>query len=148
MKKWLSLHIKRKERTSQITPIRALIEAGVQVSGGTDSTGTGEPPYDPMLGIWGMATRGTKHVSVQGPEYAIDRYTAVHIYTAGSAELNWESHHRGTLQAGRLADLIAYRTNPITCPVDELLSLRPTFTMVGGRAVYDPETLFDQGGML
>jgi len=137
-----------KERTSQITPIRALIEAGVQVSGGTDSTGTGEPPYDPMLGIWGMATRGTKHVGVQGLEYAIDRYTAVHIYTAGSAELNWESHRRGTLQAGRLADLVAYRTNPITCPVDELLSLRPTFTMVGGRAVYDPETLFDQGGML
>jgi predicted amidohydrolase YtcJ len=131
-----------KERTSQIIPIRALIEAGVQVSGGTDSTGTGEPPYDPMIGVWGMATRGTKLVGVQGPEYAIDRYTAVQIYTAGSAELNWESHCRGTLQPDRLADLVAYRSDPITCPVDELLSLRPTFTMVGGQAVYDPETLF------
>lgn len=89
-----------------------------------------------------MATRGTKLVGVQGPEYAIDRYTAVQIYTAGSAELNWESLRRGTLQSGRLADLVAYRSDPITCPVDELLGLRPTFTMVGGRAVYDPETLF------
>jgi predicted amidohydrolase YtcJ len=133
-----------KERTSQIIPIRALIEAGIQVSGGTDSTGTGEPPYDPMLGVWGMATRGTKLVGVQGPEYAIDRYTAVQIYTAGSAGLNWESHRRGTLQAGRLADLVAYRSDPITCPVDQLLGLRPVFTMVGGRAVYDPEEMLGQ----
>jgi predicted amidohydrolase YtcJ len=79
---------------------------------------------------------------VQGPAYAIDRYTAVQIYTAGSAELNWESHRRGTLQPGRLADLVANRCDPITCPVDELLGLHPTFTMVGGHAVYDPEMLF------
>lgn len=39
----------------------------------------------------------------------------------------------------------AYRTDPITCPVDQLLGLRPVFTMVRGRAVYDPETFFGQG---
>jgi predicted amidohydrolase YtcJ len=89
-----------------------------------------------------MVTRGTKHVGVQGAEYAIDRYTAVQLYTAASAELNWESDRRGTLQPRRLADLVAYRTDPMTCPIDELLSLRPTFTIVGGRAVYDAETLF------
>ena len=140
------LQIWGKERTSQITPIRAWLEAGAQLSAGTDSTGTGVPPYDPMLGVWGMATRGTKQVGIQGPEYAIDRYTAVQLYTAGSAELNWESQRRGTLQPRRLADLVAYRTDPITCPADQLLSLRPVFTIVGGRAVYDSETMFDQQG--
>jgi predicted amidohydrolase YtcJ len=45
-----------------------------------------------------------------------------------------------------LADLAAYRSNPITCPVDEILSLRPVFTMVGGKAVYDPETMLGNQG--
>lgn len=133
-----------KERTNQIFPIRAWVEEGALVSAGTDSTGVGDPPFDPLLGVWGMVTRGTKHVGVQGAKYAIDRYTAVQLYTAASAELNWESDRRGTIQSQRLADLVAYRTDPMTCPIDELLSLRPTFTMVGGRAMYDAETLFDQ----
>jgi predicted amidohydrolase YtcJ len=87
-------------------------------------------------------TRGTKQVGIQGPEYAIDRYTAIELYTASSAQLHWESQRCGTIQPRRLADLAAYRTDPINCPIDQLLSLRPIFTMVGGRAVYDLETMF------
>lgn len=63
------------------------------------------------------------------------------LYTAAGARLNGESHRRGTLQPGRLADLVAFRSDPITCPIDDLPSLRPVFTLVGGRAVYDPEAL-------
>jgi predicted amidohydrolase YtcJ len=128
-----------RERTSQILPIRAWVEEGAQVSAGSDS-----PPsaFDPLLSVWGMVTRGTKQVGIQGPEYAIDRYTAIELYTASSAHLHWESQRRGTIQPRRLADLTAYRTDLITCPVDQLLSLRPIFTMVGGRVVYDLEMMF------
>lgn len=45
---------------------------------------------------------------------------------------------------GRLADLVAFRADPTTCPVDDIPSLRPTFTIVGGRAVYDPETVLGE----
>ena len=99
-----------------------------------------------MLNIWGMVTRRMKHVGIQGPEYAVDQYTAMHLYTAASAQLNWESERRGTVQPRRLADLVAYRTDPITCPVDQLLGLRPVFTMVGGQAVYDPESMLSEQG--
>jgi predicted amidohydrolase YtcJ len=133
-----------KDRTSQIIPIRAWLEEGALVSASTDSTGTGAPSYDLMLNIWGMVTRGTKHVGIQGPEYAIDQYTAIQLYTAASAQLNWEGEQRGTIQPRRLADLVACRADPLTCPIEDLLLLQPTFTMVGGRAVYDTETLFDQ----
>src|SRR5262249_3278961 len=128
------------ERTSQILPIRSWIEAGVQLSAGSDSPPTS---VDPMQAIWGMVTRGTKQIGVQGPNQAIDQYTAMQLYTAASAELNWESERRGSIQPHRLADLMAYRTDPVTCPVDHLLGLRPVFTMVGGRVVYDPESMFD-----
>jgi predicted amidohydrolase YtcJ len=126
------------ERLRQAVPIRAWLEEGAHISAGTDYPASS---YDPILGLWGMVTRGTKKVGVQGPEYAVDRYTAVQLYTAAGAQLIGESDRRGTLQAGHLADLVAFRADPITCPVDAIPSLRPAFTIVGGHAVYDPETM-------
>jgi len=93
-----------------------------------------------------MVTRVTLKAGIQGPEYAIDQYTALQLYTVAGAQLNGESHRRGTLEPRRLADLVAFRSNPITCPIDDLPSLRPVFTMVGGRAVYDPEFLIRMTG--
>ncbi len=89
-------------------------------------------------------TRGTLKVGIQGPEYAIDQYTAVQLYTAAGAQLSGEGHRRGTLEPHKLADLVAFSSNPITCPIDDLPSLRPAFTIVGGRAVYDPEALLGE----
>jgi hypothetical protein len=128
-----------KERTREIMPVRAWLEEGASLSAGTDYPVSS---FNPLLSIWGMVTRGTLKVGVQGPEYAIDQYTAVQLYTVAGARLNGESHRRGTLEPGRLADLVAFQSDPITCPVDDLPSLRPTFTLLGGRAVYDPEALF------
>lgn len=126
------------QRTREVMPVRAWIEEGAMISAGTDHPVSS---YNPLLALWGMVTRGTLKAGIQGPEYAIDQYTAVQLYTAAGARLNGESHRRGTLQPGRLADLVAFRSDPITCPIDDLPSLRPVFTLVGGRAVYDPEAL-------
>jgi predicted amidohydrolase YtcJ len=43
------------------------------------------------------------------------------------------------VQPQRLADLVVFSVDPITCPIDRLLAVRPAFTMVGGRAIYDPQ---------
>jgi predicted amidohydrolase YtcJ len=123
------------ERTEQIDPIRAWLTEGALLSAGTDSPPTS---YEPMLAIWSMVTRGTKQAGIVGPNEAIDRFAAFRLYTAGSAELNWESDRRGTIQPGRLADLVAYETDPLTCPIDALPVLRPALTLVGGQAVHDP----------
>jgi predicted amidohydrolase YtcJ len=123
-------------RTREVMPVRAWLDEGAVLSAGTDYPVSS---YNPMLSIWGMVTRGTQHAGIQGPEYAIDQYTAVRLSTAAGAELDGESQRRGTLQTRKLADIVAYRTDPITCPLDDLPSLLPVLTMVGGRVVYDPE---------
>jgi predicted amidohydrolase YtcJ len=126
------------QRTREIMPVRAWLEEGASLSAGTDHPVSS---FNPGLSLWGMVTRGTLKAGIQGPEYAIDQYTAVQLYTVAGARLNGESHRRGTLEPRRLADLVAFRSNPITCPIDDLPSLRPVFTMVGGRTVYDPEAM-------
>ena len=66
------------------------------------------------------------------------------LYTAASAQLSGDGGRRGTLQPGRLADLVAFRSDPITGPLDDLPTLRPAFTIVGGRVMHDPEGLLDE----
>jgi predicted amidohydrolase YtcJ len=124
------------ERTRAIMPVKSWLAEGGQLSAGTDYPISS---YDPMQAIWGFVTRATEQVGVQGPEEAIDQYTAVQLYTVGGAQLDGESQRRGMLQAGKLADVVAFRADPITCPVDDLRALRPAFTVVGGRAVFDPD---------
>ena len=124
------------KRTREVMPVRAWLDEGATLSAGTDHPVSS---YNPMLSIWGMVTRGTQQAGIQGPEYAIDQYTALRLYTAAGAELDGDSQRRGTLQPHRLADIVAYRTDPIICPIEELPSLLPVLTMVGGRVVYDPE---------
>ena len=90
--------------------------------------------------VMSVSDRGdTKTAGVQGPEHRIDRYTAIERYTAGTARLCFEGHRRGTLEPGRLADLVAYPTDPLTADTDALPSLAPAFTIVGGRPVHDPD---------
>ncbi len=124
------------ERAQAAMPVRAWLDEGAQVSAGSDYPAAG---YDAMRSIWGLVTRGTQGAGVLGAEQAVDRYTALWLYTAAGAPLSGESGRRGTLQPRRLADLVAFAVDPVTCPVDDLPAVRPAFTMVGGRAVYDPD---------
>jgi predicted amidohydrolase YtcJ len=124
------------ERAQAAMPVRAWLDEGATLSAGSDYPAAG---YDAMRSIWGLVTRGTQGAGTLGPEQGIDRYAAFWLYTTAGARLNGESERRGTVQPRRLADLVAFGVDPITCPIDELLAVRPVFTMVGGRAVYDPQ---------
>jgi len=120
-------------------PVRSWLDEGATVAAGTDTV----RPFDPMLNIWGMVTRGTKDIGVQGPEQAIDQYTAIELYTSAGTHLTGEAERRGTLEPRRLADFVAYRADPVTVPVDDLPSLVPAITCVGGRGVHDPDKLLE-----
>jgi predicted amidohydrolase YtcJ len=124
------------DRAARAMPIRAWLDGGAQISAGSDYPAAGG---DPMVALWGMATRGTRKSGVLGAGYAIDRFAAVELYTRAGAQLVGETDRLGTLQPGRLADLAAYRADPITCPIDDVPALRPAFTLLGGRTVHDPE---------
>jgi predicted amidohydrolase YtcJ len=126
------------ERAARISPLDEWLHAGADIAIGTDLN----RPFNPMTSVWGMVTRGTKSAGVQGAEHAIDRFTAIERYTAGTARLCGEGDRFGTLEPGRLADLVAYEADPFVVDVDTLPSLEPAFTIVAGRVVHDPPHRF------
>lgn len=125
------------QRTRQVNPIDQWLAAGADVAAGTDIV----RPVNPMLNVWGMATRGTKAAGVQGPEHAISVAEAIELYTMGTARLNGDADRLGSISPGKLADLIAYPADPLTADVDDLASLTPVFSIVGGKPVHDPAGL-------
>lgn len=123
------------ERTGQVNPLDEWLAAGAALAAGTDLV----RPFNPMTGVWGMVTRGTKSAGVQGPKHAIDVATAIRLYTLGTAALNGETDRLGSIEPGKLADLVAYPSDPLTASVDELADLMPAFTIVDGEPVHDPD---------
>jgi predicted amidohydrolase YtcJ len=123
------------ERTRRVNPLDEWLAAGARLAAGTDIV----RPFNPMTSIWGMATRATKSAGIQGPEHAIDVATAVALYTRGTAELLGEAGTLGSTGPGKLADLVAYRLDPLAADPGDLASLTPEFTIVGGKPAHDRE---------
>ena len=120
-----------KERTANVFPVREWVAEGALVGAGSDyPVGS----YDAISSVWGMVTRLTR-AGVLGPEHAIDARTAVRLYTSDAARLIGEADRLGSLQPGFLADLVAYRGDPMTIPTNELRGVHPAFTVVGGRMI-------------
>ncbi len=96
----------------------------------------------------GLVTRGTRTAGVQGPEYRVDTYTAIRLYTAAGGELLREERSVGILAPGAFADVVGFRADLLNCPVDDLPSQQPALTLVGGRPVHDPDGLLGSAGVM
>lgn len=119
------------ERAEMILPIRALLDAGVTVSFGTDNV-----PVSLWHCIWQATERIDRKGALIAPGQRISREEALRCATHHGARLCLDEDERGTLAPGKLADLIILPENPLTVAADRLRDLRPDLTIVGGRVVW------------
>jgi len=70
-------------------------------------------------------------------EEAVSIKDAITRYTRNGAFLSREENIKGTLQPGRLADMVVLPADPLTIAPDKLLHLNVDMTIVGGRILYD-----------
>jgi hypothetical protein len=118
-------------RTAALFPWKDLIDAVAWVSAGTDHP---IGPLSPLRAVAGMTTRVTP-AGVLGPEHAISREEALRLYTVAGAQF-LGGQAAGQLVPGAPADLVAYRTDPLSCPEDQLSALSPAATVIAGRIAY------------
>jgi len=116
-------------------PIASALRMGVNVGGGTDAHRVMWP--SPFVSLqWMLDGKTVGGVPIRGPEEIPSRIEALRLYSQGSAWFTFEDHERGSLAAGKLADLAVLDKDYLTVPVDEIGSIVSLMTIVGGRAVY------------
>jgi predicted amidohydrolase YtcJ len=123
-----------RERAARTTPLRAMIDAGLPVSIGTDSAVV---PYPPLWAIYHFVTRDTISGGVMGREQRITRAEALRAITMGNAWLTFEEDVKGSIETGKLADLVVLSDDILTCPEKRIEQMDVVMTMVGGRVVFE-----------
>ena len=93
-------------------------------------------PFDPLWGIQAAVTRQDRSGFPRGgwnPSQKLTVAEAVDLYTAGGAYASFEEHRKGSLEAGKYADLVVLDRDIFTVSPEEIGDVRVCFTMAGGR---------------
>ena len=127
-------------RMKGFIPLRSLFDAGIVVAGGSDhmirfDSRLAINPYNPFFGMWMAITRRTSDGGVLGPEQAITREEALRMWTWNGAYLSFEEKLKGSIEPGKLADLVVISKDFLTCPVDQIRDIEAVATIVGGKVV-------------
>jgi predicted amidohydrolase YtcJ len=130
-----------KEAMRYFIPLRSLADAGVIFAGGSDhmvgwDKNTAINAYNPFLGMWIAVTRKTTQGDVIHPEERISREQALRMYTTWAAYLQHSEKDRGSIETGKLGDLVVIDRDYLTCPEDQIRQIAPVMTVVGGRVSY------------
>jgi predicted amidohydrolase YtcJ len=94
-------------------------------------------PWNPWLGLWIAVTRKLEQGAVHQPAEALNREQAIRLYTINNAYLHNEEKEKGSLERGKLGDMIVLDRDLMACPVDEIKDVRVRTTIVGGEVVYE-----------
>lgn len=122
-----------RSRAEQVTPMRTFLDQGFLVAGGTDSPVI---PYNPFWAMYHFITRDTISDGVYGADQRISREEALRVYTINNARLTFEENLKGSIEPGKLADLVVLSADYLTVPEKEIEQLKALATMIGGRFVY------------
>jgi predicted amidohydrolase YtcJ len=126
-------------------PLRSYIDAGIIVAAGSDhmighDKNRATNPYNPFLSMWTEVTRLTRAPSGLGkaihPEQKITRAEALKTHTIWPAYLQFADNERGSIEPGKLADLVVIDRDYLTCPEEQIRSIQPVMTILDGKIVY------------
>jgi predicted amidohydrolase YtcJ len=119
-------------------PWRSLVDSGIRLAAGTDSTNVG--PFNPWLMMYYMTTmKNNAGVDATPANQQITREEALRMYTAGSAYVSFDEEKLGSLEVGKLADVAVLSDDPLTASAERLRRIRSTLTLQAGRIVHGGE---------
>jgi amidohydrolase family protein len=116
-----------------IVPLRRLKEAGVHVALATDNV-----PPSLFLPVWQAVARvGRSTNRVIAPAQRLSRADALRAATLEGAYLTFEEDQKGSIEPGKLADLVVLSDDPMTCAEARIQDITSEMTIVGGRVVHE-----------
>jgi predicted amidohydrolase YtcJ len=117
-------------------PVNTLMKAGVKVTMGAD---THDDTRRPMHSMEVLVTRETHDRRVWGSSEAIGRREALLMMTRYGADYVLRSKDIGSIEVGKLADLVVLDKNPLDSKVadDQLGEIKVLQTFIGGKTAWD-----------
>ena len=126
------------ERAKTTYAFRSLLDAGARLAFGSDWD---VAPMVPLMGIYGAVTRRTldgKHPDGWVPEQKITVAEAVHAYTMGSAYASFEDNIKGSIEPGKLADIVVLSDDIFTIDPVKIADTKVYMTIFDGRVILGP----------
>jgi predicted amidohydrolase YtcJ len=127
------------ERIKTTYAFRTFLDHGVHLAFGTDWT---VAPLDPMQGLYAAVTRATldgKNPNGWLPEQKLTIQESVAAYTMGSAYAEFQEKEKGSITAGKLADMVLLDRDILTVPANDIKNAKVKLTIVGGKVVFQAE---------
>jgi predicted amidohydrolase YtcJ len=112
------------ERTRASNPLGSLVEAGVPLAFGSDTM-----PLGPLFGV-------EQAVTAPSPEQRVGVTEALRAYTYGAAYAGFDEGRMGTVERGKLADLVVLEASPWDVDPHDIADIDVEMTVVDGRVVY------------
>jgi len=121
-------------------PLRAYIDAGIVVAAGSDhmighDKNNAVNPYNPFLSMWTEITRLTNQGKVIHAEQKITRAEALKTHTIWAAYMQFAEKERGSIEAGKLADMVVIDRDYLTCPESQIKDIQPVLVIIDGKIV-------------
>ena len=130
-RKWLQQRL-GKERLKRAYPFRSLLDSGAILSFGTDWP---VESLNPMLGIYSAITRDVG-AYCNMPLQTLTVEQAIKAYTLGSAYAEFQEKEKGSLEAGKLADIVVLSKDIFSIPPEEILESEVEMTILGGEIIF------------
>jgi predicted amidohydrolase YtcJ len=128
-----------KRRTKWSYAWRKLIDSGVRCAGGTDCP---VEVIDPLIGIQRIVTRQEiNDYPPRGwrPEERLTVEEAIRLVTLDAAYATSEEDVKGSIEPGKLADLVVLSANPMKVPTNAIKDIKVVMTIIDGKVVYRSE---------
>ena len=118
-------------RLEHNNPVRSPMDHGIHVAISSDIL-----PIGPLVGIYAAVTRKGMSGRVFGADEAITIEEAIAGYTIKGAYLGFEEDLKGSLEPGKLADMVVLSDDILTIDPEEIMGIEIEQTYVGGELVY------------
>ena len=124
------------DRSLDMPPLKLIEDSGIVWGLGSDTFEVNQ--YRPFTTLW-WAVTGKMVGGETVLNQTISREDALIAHTRQNAFLVFQENNLGSLESGRLADLLVLDRDYLTIPEDEIKDIQPVMTIVGGRIVFDAD---------
>jgi predicted amidohydrolase YtcJ len=129
------------ERAERVAPIASALALGIStvLHSGAPEAAIGDPHLgaEPLFGIWCAVNRVTRSGAVAGPAERLTALDALRAYTIRAAHAAFEEGLKGSIEEGKLADLVVLDRNPCAIDPSVIRDVRILRTIIGGETVHE-----------